>query len=157
MKAETRILARKQLDKRLSTLENPDALARPPRGWLKAIRESLGMTTTQLAKRLHVSQPRIINIEKSEVNGSITLDTLERAAHALNCRLVYTLVPKISLEEMFAEQVKKLALKQLKRTSHSMQLEAQGVLKEEEEEMLKVMLKKYLEKAGSEIWEESDE
>ena len=71
-------MARKQLDKRLKILQNVDILARPPRGWIKAIREALGMTTAQLGKRLGVSQPRVLGIENAEVSGSITLDSLER-------------------------------------------------------------------------------
>ena len=49
MRSEDRALARKQLDKRLGLVRDTDALTRPPRGWIKAIRESLGMTTAQLA------------------------------------------------------------------------------------------------------------
>ena len=94
MRADDRILARKQLDKRLNPLRNSQAFARPPRGWLKAVREALGLTSAQLGKRMGVSQPRILEIEKSEKSGSITLDTLERAANEMDCKLVYALVPK---------------------------------------------------------------
>jgi DNA-binding XRE family transcriptional regulator len=73
MNPEERITARRQLDKRLSTLQGAGNLARPPRGWIRAIREALGMTTAQLAKRLGVSQPRAIAIQKAEISGSITL------------------------------------------------------------------------------------
>ena len=59
MRAQERASARKQLDKRLNILQNVDVLARPPRGWIKAIREALGMTTAQLGNRLGVSQPRV--------------------------------------------------------------------------------------------------
>ena len=91
MRAQERASARKQLDKRLNGLRNSDALSRPPRGWIKAIREALGMTTTQFGKRLGVSQPTALGFEKSEVSKGISLETLERAAHALDCRLVYAL------------------------------------------------------------------
>ena len=86
MRPQDRALARKQLDKRLNLLLDSDSLARPPRGWIRAIREALGMTTEHLAKRIGVSQPRVIEIEKAEVSGSITLKTLQRAANALDCR-----------------------------------------------------------------------
>ncbi|MBS0312545.1 MAG: helix-turn-helix domain-containing protein, partial [Proteobacteria bacterium] len=61
-----RASARRQLDKRLSQLGNIEALTRPPRGWVKAIREALGMTSAQLAKRMGVSQPRVFTLEQAE-------------------------------------------------------------------------------------------
>ena len=59
----------------------------PPQGWLKTIREFLGMTTTQLAKRIGVSQPRVFAMEKNEKN--IKISTMERIADALDCDFVY--------------------------------------------------------------------
>jgi predicted DNA-binding mobile mystery protein A len=82
-------LARQNLDHRLSPLRKTGDLTRPPRGWIKAIREALGMTTAQLAERLGVSQPRVAQLEKSEAEDSITLRTLRRAAESLGCTLVY--------------------------------------------------------------------
>jgi len=96
MRPADRASARRQLDKRLSVLTDIDALTRPPRGWVKAIREALGMTTAQLAKRMGVSQPRAVTLEQAEARGAITLDSLERAEQALDCRLVYALVPRHS-------------------------------------------------------------
>jgi len=154
MRAKDRVAARHQLDKRLNSLRDSDTFTRPPRGWIKAIREALGMTTAQLGKRLGVSQPRAVKIENAETKGSITLDSLERAAHALDCRLVYALVPRKPLDELVAERAERLAKKRLKSTSHSMALEAQSVATEDEQEQLKLMIRSLLDKAGSELWEE---
>src|ERR1700722_8381925 len=92
------------LDRRFKALgplvQNP----RPPKGWLRAIRDALGMTTAQFARRLGVSQPRIIELEKSEVTGGVTLNTLQRAAEALGCRLVYALVPERALADTVRER-----------------------------------------------------
>ncbi len=85
MRAQDRIRARKNLDKRLTTFRNCDALTTPPRGWIKAIREGLGITTAQLGARIGVSQPRALQIERAELQGTLTLVSLERAAQALNC------------------------------------------------------------------------
>lgn len=154
MRSEDRATARRQLDKRLNILKNPDTLSRPPRGWIKAIREALGMTTAQLARRLGVSQPRTVAIEKAEISGSITLDTLERAAHALDCRLVYALVPRKPLADLVEDRARVLAKQRLETTRHSMALEAQNVDKADEDEQLKRLARKLVEKAGSELWEE---
>ena len=125
MRAEDRALARRQLDKRLAPLRDTQYLARPPRGWIKAIREALGMTTGQLGKRLGVSQPRVVNIENGEISGSITLDTLQRAANAMDCQLVYGLVPRCQLQDLVKEKAIKRAQSILETTAHSMALEAQ--------------------------------
>lgn len=154
MNPEERITARRQLDKRLSNLQGADNLERPPRGWIRAIREALGMTTAQLAMRLGVSQPRAVAIEKAEISGSITLVSLERAAQALDCRLVYTLVPKKPLEELVKEKAKALARKRLQIAGHSMKLEAQGLDRQDEDEQLKKLIDKVIIQGGSKLWED---
>jgi len=154
MRSEDRALARKQLDKRLDLMRDNDALTRPPRGWVKAIRESLGMTTAQLAGRIGVSQPRAVEIEKAEKTGAITLDTLERAARALDCRLVYTLVPKKPFEEMVEDRARQVARARLQSTGHSMALEAQAVSSEDVKQQLEMMVRKLVEKSGSELWKD---
>ena len=132
-----------------------DVFARPPRGWIKAIREALGMTTAQLGRRLGVTQSRVVAIEQAEIRSSITLNTLEKAAHALDCRLVYALVPRQSLEGLVKERASSLAKKRLKSTSHSMALEAQHVDAADESEQLGKLTRRLIEKAGSRLW--SDE
>lgn len=155
MRPEDRESARRQLDKRLSTALDADALARPPRGWVKAIREALGMTTAQLAKRLGVSQPRVVGIEQAETKGAITLDSLERAANALNCRLVYALVPRKPLDALVEEQATRLADKRLASTRHTMALEAQAMNTRDEDEQRKRLIRKLIEQAGSELWDDA--
>ena len=157
MRSEDRVLARKQLDKRLELVRDTDILTRPPRGWIKAIREALGMTTYQLADRIGVSQPRTVKIEKAEKDGSITLDTLERAARALDCRLVYTLVPKKPFEEMVGDRARNVAKKRLEFTGHSMALEAQAVNKEDAKDHLEQLINRLVEKSGSELWKENND
>lgn len=154
MRPEDRSTARRQLDKRLSTIGTSEALTRPSRGWLRAIRESLGMTTAQLGKRLGVVQSRVVAIEQAEAKGTITLNSLEKAAQALDCRLVYALVPRQPLDAMIEERARNLAKKRLEATSHTMALEAQGVEKGDESEQFKRLVRQIIEKAGSELWEE---
>lgn len=154
MRPEDRISARRQLDKRLKSLQNTELLARPPRGWLKAIREALGMTTAQLGQRLGVAQSRAVAIEQAETKGTLTLSSLEKAAQALDCRLVYALVPRQPLEDLVEERARLLAKKRLKSTSHSMALEAQDVDAVDETQQLKTLTRQLTEKAGSKLWED---
>jgi predicted DNA-binding mobile mystery protein A len=117
----------RHLDKRFTALRRLAQSPRPPKGWLRAIRDALGMTTAQFARRLSVSQPRIIELEQSEVSGGVTLHTLQRAAEALGCRLVYALVPEKPLAETVRERAELVAQRQLTAVEHTMRLEDQSV------------------------------
>jgi len=117
----------RHLDKRFASLRPLVKSARPPKGWLRAIRDALGMTSAQFARRLGVSQPRIIELEQSEISGAVTLNTLQRAAEALGCRLVYTLVPEKPLAETVRERADLVAERQLKAVEQTMRLEDQSV------------------------------
>lgn len=156
MRSEDRALARRQLDKRLAELRELEAFSRPPRGWIKAIREALGMTTAQLARRLGVSQPRVTALEKGEIQGSLTLESLEKAAHALDCRLVYALVPRKPLVDTVREQAQRKARNKLASTSHSMVLEAQAVDRETEAEQVDRLAQQLEAKAGAALWDDDE-
>jgi len=117
----------RHLDKRFLALRPLAASPNPPKGWLRAIREALGMTTAQFARRLGVSQPRISELEQSEAGGHVTLHTLQRAAEALGCRLVYALVPERPLAEIVSRRAKLVAERQSEAVEHSMRLEDQAV------------------------------
>lgn len=119
--------APRHLDKRFSTLSALAKLQRPPKGWVRAIRDALGMTTAQYARRLGVSQPRIVELEKSEQNGNLTLNTLQRAAEALGCRLIYVLVPEHPLEETVVRRAELIAERQSQAVEQTMRLENQAV------------------------------
>ena len=153
MRPEDRATARRHLDKRLSLLQNGESFVRPPRGWLKAIREALGMTTGQLGQRLGVVQSRVVAIEQAEAKGTITLNSLEKAAQVLNCRLVYALVPQHSLEDTVKDRASLLAKKRLKSASHTMALEAQSVDEADEGEQFKHLIRQLVDKGGSALWE----
>lgn len=153
MQHDERMMARRQIDERLKNLGAAEGLVRPPRGWVKAIREALGITTRQLAGRIGVAQSRVVAMEKAEGTGSITINSLERAAHALDCRLVYVLAPRIPLEQMVEEKALALARERLARTEHSMALEGQRVTYRENEARIRDLARKLSETAGSKLWE----
>jgi predicted DNA-binding mobile mystery protein A len=92
---------------------------------VRAIRDALGITGSQLAARLKIRPQTLEAMEKSEASGSIQLNTLRRAAEALNCTLVYALVPNAPLEDMVNRRARKIAVRDLQRVAHTMKLEAQ--------------------------------
>ena len=120
--------AYEQLDKRFDELKPLAKKAtRPSRGWIRAIREALGMTTGQLAERLGVKQPRAVELERGEADGKITVQSLERAAEALGCRLVYVLVPEKRLADTIGERASLVAERHLAAVEQTMLLEGQAV------------------------------
>ena len=125
MKNITESRARQRLDERLSPLDPADRFRAPPKGWVRAIREALGMSGVQMARRLKVRPQSVEALEKSEASGTISLKTLRRAAEALDCTLVYALVPNSSLEETVRTRARAIALRDLGRVAHTMKLEAQ--------------------------------
>lgn len=116
---------RKSLDEKLKNFQSARQVVRPKSGWIQAIREALGMTTAQLAARMGIQQSGVTLLEKREVAKTVTLATLEKAAQAMNCELVYALVPKESLEAIVDKQAMISAREILKRVTHSMYLEKQ--------------------------------
>lgn len=120
-------LARQALDGQLQPLRTMPPLIRPERGWIRAIREALGMTTGQFAARLGVTQPRVATLERAEFQDGVTLRSLRQAGEALDCVLVYALVPRASLEDMVKDRARLVADQQLSRTDQTMRLENQAV------------------------------
>jgi predicted DNA-binding mobile mystery protein A len=123
--------ARRNLDRRFATLGRPNQFAAPRSGWIRAIREALGMSSAALGHRLGVSAQAVRAMETSEVEGRIRINTLRRAAEAMDCVFVYVILPKTSLETVVQRQATKIAEGQLTATSHSMALEDQATKPDE--------------------------
>lgn len=119
-------LARKNLDRRLATLQG-EAVAVPPRGWLKGIREALGLSTRQLATRMGTAYSRISAMEKAEVTGAITIKSMREAAEAMGCTFVYAIVPTTSLDDIVRRQATHKAEARLGRLHLTMRLENQAM------------------------------
>jgi len=123
------MIARRALDRRLVSWRAlpPSATARPTGGWVRAIRDALGMSAGDLATRMGVAQVSVTKLEASERAGRVRLDTLERAANALDCDLVYALVPRRSLDEQVRAQAERVVARDFPAVANSMRLEDQGV------------------------------
>lgn len=126
-----KLQAIRQLDEKLQRIKAlKDSFQRPRAGWIAAIRKTLGMSNRQLAERMGVAVSRISKLESSEVSGATTLQSLERAADAMGCELVYALVPRRSLREFMEQQAHKVAEQRAGYVNHQMALEAQNLDKE---------------------------
>jgi predicted DNA-binding mobile mystery protein A len=130
------------------------ARVRPPRaGWVRAVREALGMSAAQLALRLNVTRQTIRDLEHSEATGKITLDSLNRLAGALGCRVVYALVPEKPLQEMQRERAGAKADSMVKSVSHSMALEKQSVSTREERRQRAQLVQRLLQGDPKKLWD----
>ena len=126
-------------------------IARPQQGWLKTIREFLGMTTTQLAKRLEISQPRIVAMEKNERN--VKLSTMERIADTLNCDFSYAFIPRENIDDIIYNQAKKKAQKILNKVNKNMGLENQLA---KTNDLLKDIIEELLNGNIARVWDEDE-
>lgn len=150
-----KLLALRQIDKQLLVLTEKKAyLSMPGLGWIRTLRKALGMTTAQLARRLGVDRSRVIKIESDEVEDAVTLKTLKKAANALDCVLVYNFVPKQGFEDTIRRLAKEKALLQIKRTSHTMDLEAQSVDQAWLDQQVQELTETLLRQSWKHLWEQ---
>jgi predicted DNA-binding mobile mystery protein A len=106
-------------------------------GWIRAVRQALGMSTVQLGRRLGVTRQTVLSLERLELDDGIRLSSLRRAAEAMDCHLVYAFVPHASLEDSVQRQATRVAAAELGRVNQTMLLEAQGVDDDEADQQLR--------------------
>jgi predicted DNA-binding mobile mystery protein A len=127
-----------QLNNKMLGFASLKQIASPPTGWIKAIRTAIGMSMQQLGNKLSVSKQGILDIEKREKDGSITIKSLKEIARALDMQLVYGFVPNDgSLDALIERKAKELATQIVLRTSNTMKLEDQGNSKKRIEKAIK--------------------
>ena len=149
-------LIREQMQAKLRRLE-PLRKAEPPRhGWVRAIREALGMTGSQLAGRLGTVRQRISRIEQDEVCGKVTLETMRKTAEAMGCDFIYALIPRSDLTGIVTRQVEKLAKARLERASATMRLEAQELTPRQKRKALEDEVQAILSES-TRLWWDDDE
>ncbi|MNC85395.1 anaerobic benzoate catabolism transcriptional regulator [compost metagenome] len=125
----------------------------PSGGWIRTIREALGMTRVQLARRINVKPQTLADLEAYEATGKITLESLNKLAKALDCRVVYAVIPSKPLAEVRRDRARALARRQLERVSHSMKLEAQGVGVREEKRQFQRIVEELLNGNPKKLWD----
>jgi predicted DNA-binding mobile mystery protein A len=142
-------LQRRQLDARLKKLPPIDS---PRGGWIRAIREALGMTRAQLARRLGVTPQSLLGFEDREGKETITIAKLRQAAEAMECELRIAFVPRSSLEGTVRRQAAVKARLERRRFLHTMRLEDQsaGVAEILDEER---SADRWIERHGRRLWD----
>jgi len=153
MSPDQTILARIALDRRRAAMNFAD-FATPTGGWLKAVREALGLTVRQLAARLGAVPSRVTAIEQAEVTGSTTIKTLREAAEAMDCVFVYAIVPRTSLNDIVRKQAEMLAEAELTRLHHTMRLENQSLQEADLKHARERLVQSFLNGPPRRLWDE---
>jgi predicted DNA-binding mobile mystery protein A len=143
-----------QIDRKLPRLRKAVDLlvaSAPSSGWIKSIRQSLGLTAAAFGRRLKIRQQSVDDLERSEKAGTITLASLRRAAAALDADLVYAIVPRRRLRDAISVRARQLARERIAPVAHSMRLEAQGLSEAEIAEQVDELARD-LERRPRDLW-----
>ena len=154
MKSKQIKLAREQLDTALRRFEPLKSIAPPNKGWIRAIRDAIGMTGEQLANRLNINKQRVSRIEHDEKLGKVKIETLRNVADALDCVFVYSFVPRTTLEQAVREQAEVIAKKRMARSNQLMRLEKQELSKDEKNKALQNLIDEITETMPKSLWDE---
>ena len=143
-----------QLNEKILQLAGMQQVIIPPIGWIKAIRNSIGMSMEQLGKKLSITKQGVMDIEKREKEGAITIKSMQEVAKALDMQFVYGFVPNTgSLEQMIELRALEMATKIVERTSTSMKLEDQANSKERIEKAIKERATEIINKTPKILWD----
>ena len=116
-----------QLNSKMLGFASLKQVAMPPTGWIKAIRTTIGMSMQQLGNKLNVSKQGVMDFEKREKDGAITIKSLREIARAMDMQLVYGFVPNDgSLDALIEKRATELAKQIVMRTANTMKLEDQA-------------------------------
>lgn len=147
---------RRQVEESLKPWTTISPHDRPSGGWVRTIRQALGMSAAQLGRRLGLSRQAAADLERREVSLTVTLATLQKAAAAMNADLVYAIVPRQGLEATIRSQARMKAEQTLGRAAHTMKLEAQGVSDDEYNAQLDDAEEQIMKERPRDLWDGED-
>ena len=143
-----------QLNEKMDQLNGLQHVIVPPIGWIKAIRNGIGMSMEQLGKKLSITKQGVMDIEKREKEGAITIKSMQEIGKAMDTQFVYGFVPKAgSLEQMIEYRALEIASKIVERTSTTMKLEDQANSKERIEKAIKERATEIINKTPKILWD----
>jgi predicted DNA-binding mobile mystery protein A len=142
-----------QLESSLKTFPTAKASQAPRGGWIRAIRMALGMTNRQLAERVGRKPNTVLDLQAREAAQTVQLNTLRELAEAMDCELLYAIVPRKPLAVMLEERARTVALRTVRRTGHSMALERQALGVKEQERAIEREVDRLLSGSPRKLWE----
>ena len=143
-----------QLNEKMLQLSGMQHVIVPPIGWIKAIRNGIGMSMEQLGKKLSITKQGVMDIEKREKEGAITIKSMQEIAKAIDMQFVYGFVPDAgSLDQMIEMRALEIAKTIVQRTSTTMKLEDQANSKERIEKAIKERAAEIINKTPKILWD----
>ena len=143
-----------QLNEKMLQLSGMQHVIVPPIGWIKAIRNGIGMSMEQLGRKLSITKQGVMEIEKREKEGAITIKSMQEIAKAIDMQFVYGFVPVAgSLDQMIEMRALEIAKTIVLRTSTTMKLEDQVNSKERIEKAIKERAAEIINKTPKILWD----
>ncbi len=149
-------LVRQQLDNKIDSLRGFAESGTPKQGWIRAIRESLGMSSGYLGQLAKLDQSRISRLENAEMAGDLKVSSMQKIGKALGMRFVYGFIPESTLEDMVRKQAEKIVSKRMARLDRTMRLEKQELSAKEKKNAFDGMVEKLLIEHPKDLWVEHD-
>ncbi|MDR4482416.1 MAG: mobile mystery protein A [Nitrospirales bacterium] len=148
------IVAKQYQDKVNRAAIKASHIESPPEGWLCTVRKALGMSAAQLARRLGVTRAQVSKTEKGELNGSVTLKTLQNMAEAMGCRLTYAIIPETKIEDILAARAQQKASRRVEEAHKHMALEDQTLSQEQITFEVERLQKDILQNSPADLWDD---
>lgn len=126
----------------------------PAEGWIRTVRKALGMSGAQLAGRMGVTRARIAQVEQAELEGGVTLKSMQATAEAMGCRFVYAFVPPDTIEAIIVAQARKKAKAIVATAGKHMALEGQAVGGNPTEREVSRLTSELLYEMPSDFWQD---
>jgi predicted DNA-binding mobile mystery protein A len=143
-----------QLNEKLDRFTALSNLVVPPIGWIKAIRNGIGMSMEQLGKKLSITKQAVMDIEKREKEGAVTLKAMQELAKVMDMQFVYGFIPNAgSLDQMIEKRALEIAKTIVQRSSSTMKLEDQENSKERIEKAIKERAAEIINKTPKILWD----
>jgi DNA-binding transcriptional regulator YiaG len=107
MKVSVQKVARKRLDLEFKPFRQAGMEKHPTNAVLRALRKALRIHAPVIAATIGRSTSTVFAMEVREVKGSLTVREMVRYADAMDCKVVYGIVPKggRTLEELYQERL----------------------------------------------------
>ena len=147
-------IIREQYRAKVDQLIGLKDITRPKEGWIRSFRKALGMSGPQLAIRLGVSKAQASQMERMELEDHITIKQLRRVANALDCQLVYALIPRKPVAEIVRERAQLKAKQLVRKADVQMALEAQQVSSKQLAVQIEMEVDRLLREMPRDLWED---
>ncbi|MBS0272216.1 MAG: mobile mystery protein A [Proteobacteria bacterium] len=145
-----------QLDRDLQPLKHAFKKVQNYKSWISIMRNALKMSTYDLANRIGISQSTIISFEHNEIEGKITLESLQKTAEAMGCEVIYAFIPHDSLNSFIDQQMDSVIQDWIKSVNQTMRLEAQELNERQIQQQEIILREELTKKSLRALWKKNE-